>query len=154
MSEILHKKSPYRTIIPYRLYYHTRIYPLYLCRGSATREDLSSCRFVDCGGAMLADCCGAVGMISSPFCSSLFGANSAVILRSRAASSDLSCFNSSSLPHVLATIASSWGTSALSLAVQGRRISLIWNNTYLILSIISLLLMKKFSRMLLITSRT
>lgn len=26
------------------------------------------------GGAMLADCCGVVGMISSPFCSSLFGA--------------------------------------------------------------------------------
>ena len=34
------------------------------------------------------------------------------------ASSDLSCFNSSSLPHVLEMMASSWGTSALSFAVR------------------------------------
>ena len=46
------------------------------------------------------------------------GASSAVILRSRAASSDLSCFNSSSLPQVFEMIISSWGTSALSFAVR------------------------------------
>ncbi len=57
-------------------------------------------------------------LFSSPSCSSCFGVNSAVILRSRAARSDLSCFNSSSLPHCLATMDSSWGTSALSLAVR------------------------------------
>ena len=58
------------------------------------------------------------GLFSSPSCSSFLGARAAVILRSRAARSDLSRFNSSSLPHCLATIASSWGTSALSLAVR------------------------------------
>ena len=40
-----------------------------------------------------------------PSFSSCLGVNSAVILRSRAASSDLSYFNSSSLPHVLEIMA-------------------------------------------------
>ena len=44
--------------------------------------------------------------------------HSAAILRSRAASSDLSCFSSSSLPHVFAMMLSRIGTSALSLAVR------------------------------------
>lgn len=142
----------------YPYFFHCEL--LYLILGSATIDDLSSSCFEILGGVVLTCCCIGVsaGLISTPFCSSLLtpmrssgtswvGASSAVILRSRAASSDLSCFNSSSLPHVLAMMASS-------LAVQGRRISLIWNNTYLILSIISLLFMKNFSRMLLITSRT
>jgi len=122
----------------------------YIRCGSATRVDLSSCWFGDWGVGLLAGCWwqAAVGLISSPSAvSSCFGVSSAVILRSRAAGWDLRAFSSFSLPQVLAMMASS-------LAVQGRRISLIWNNTYLILSIISLLLMKKFSRMLLITSRT
>ena len=76
-------------------------------------------------------CCGTTGLISSPSALSAtvscLGARATVtvILRSRAASSDLSCFNSSSLPHVLAMIASSLGTSALSLALQDCRASLI-----------------------------
>ena len=99
---------------------------LYMILGSATIEDLSSCCFEDLG-VILACCCirVSVGSISSPTSSSFFGASSAVILRSRAVSSDLSCFNSSSLPHVLATMASSWGTSALRLALQDCRASLI-----------------------------
>lgn len=40
-------------------------------------------------------------------------ASSAVILRSRAASSDLCCFNSSSLPHTLEMMASSCRTSVI-----------------------------------------
>lgn len=40
----------------------------------------------------LAGCCMVSGLTSSPSFSSCLGANSAAILRSRAASSDLSCF--------------------------------------------------------------
>lgn len=50
--------------------------------------------------------------------SSWFGASWAVILQSRAAKADLSCFNSSSLPHVFDTMLSRAGTSTLSLSVR------------------------------------
>ena len=88
----------------------------YFCCGSATREDLSSCCFEDCGGVIFnACCCGTVGLISSPSALSAMvsclGVRSAVILRSRAVSSDLRALRSSSLPHVRDTMASRVGTS-------------------------------------------
>ena len=71
---------------------------------------------------MLGDCCsGTVGLISSPsVVSSCFGERAAVILRSRAASSDLRTFSSSSLPHVRDTMASRVGTSTRFFSARSR----------------------------------
>ena len=62
-------------------------------------------------GIMLAcSYCEATGLTFSPsVVSSFLGARVGGILRSRAAGSDLSCFNSSSLPHVLEMMVSRWG---------------------------------------------
>lgn len=85
--------------------------------GSAT---IDSFELVDCAGASAHwACCGCSSLLtSSPSFSSCFGASSAVILRSRVASSDFNAFSSSSLPHGFAMMASNSGTSVFKLAVR------------------------------------